>query len=324
MSIYDLQTRFWQLHAEQSFKPSDSHLYFYLVNQFNAARWPDKLYRKRNQVAADSGLDVKTVDTARARLQERGLIVYDPGDQSKSATWSLCDGCESGGRNSLPPEKPSEMKGNFSLPITDDSAKPSEMKGKNSLPYKEEEKTSSREEEKTPQKKEGAGATEISSPAESQKLITAPTPVAAPPAPAAAAPLGTVAPCLSPGTDASRALAAEMAAYWHIREGLDSRRWAQFGTFTRTLAAAGRLDEVRQQFTAYKAFRELRGFQRHGIDKILGSEGLGYANSALLHEGSWVAQLAEAQATKPKASPYGPAETPARSSFSRSKSQENR
>ncbi|GAA4362218.1 hypothetical protein GCM10023185_29950 [Hymenobacter saemangeumensis] len=145
----------------------------------------------------------------------------------------------------------------------------------------------------------------------SQSSVTAPNPVAAPPSPAAPA---AVALCLEPGTPESRALAAEMAEYWHIREGKDARRWAQFATFTRTLAAQGRLDEVREQFAAYKAFREIRGFQRHGIDKILGSEGLGYTNSALLHEGSWVAQLEEAQTAAKTKPSFGPAPSAEKSS----------
>ena len=173
----------------------------------------------------------------------------------------------------------------------------------------------SREEVSPPKKNAGAGVS-FSSPAESQEEITAPNPVAPAPSPAV-----VVSPCLTPGTDASKALGAELAGYWHIRETKDARHWAQFLTFTRTMAAAGRLEEVREQFTAYKAFRELRGMQRHSVKNILGSEGLGYSDSALVHGGCWVAQLAEAQATKPKPSPYGPAPTPRRAPINPNKTQ---
>lgn len=170
----------------------------------------------------------------------------------------------------------------------------------------------SREEESPPKKNAGAGVSFSSSPAGSQKEITAPNPVAAPPSP-------VVSPCLTPGTDASKALGAELAGYWHIRETKDARHWAQFQTFTRTMAAAGRLEEVREQFTAYKAFRDLRGFTRHSVRNILGSEGVGYSDSELLHSGCWLAKLAEEQG-KPKLKPaFGPAEAPAHASVSPTK-----
>ena len=315
MSLYDLHNHFWQLHAEQSFQPSDSHLYFYLLHQFNAARWPVLLYRKRNQVAADSGLDVKTVDKARARLEARGLVIYDPGDQAKSATWRLGNAADLEGKNSLPAENAPPLEGKNSPPTGEELPKASQLEGKNSLPYKEEEKI--KEEEKTHPKKTGAGELEISSSSQSQKLDTAPNPVAPPPSPAAAPAVGSVNPCLVPGTEASRALATEMAATWHITEGKNPRRWGQFATFTRTLAAAGRLEELRLQFDAYNRYRQLRNLRPYGIEKYLGHELEGYADGEWCGC-EWADVLAEAQqqAAVKARGPNGVPETPKRANFS--------
>lgn len=156
----------------------------------------------------------------------------------------------------------------------------------------------------TPQKKEGAGGPEILPSAESQKVVTAPNPVALPPSPA----LGSVPPCLVAGTDESRALAEEMATNWAIPHG-NARRRGQFATFTRTLAAAGRLAEVRAQFDAYRRYQQLRGISRYAIDKYLGHELEGYADGEWCGS-EWAQVLAEAsqqQAAKPAA--YGPPPT---------------
>jgi hypothetical protein len=149
MSFYDLQNRFWQLHAEASFSVGATHLYFYLLHQFNVARWPEKLYRKRNQLAAELSIDVKSLDTARERLVARGLLTYEPGDKVKSAIWSLGDCSQMEGKISPSSENSPQMEGKFSLAKRDNTPDSPQMEGKISPLYKEEEKTIEQEEEKT-------------------------------------------------------------------------------------------------------------------------------------------------------------------------------
>lgn len=171
-----------------------------------------------------------------------------------------------------------------------------------------------------PGKKTGEGAAAFSSPSPSKK-ITAPTPVAPAPSPSTHPALGSVAPCLEAGTDESKALAAEMAGLWNIGQTKNPRRWAQFATFTRTLAAAGRLDEARTQFAAYRLHRQLRGISPHSVDNYLGHELSGYTDGAWC-DCDWVATAADAQATaKPKQPAYGPAPTPKRAPINPTKSQ---
>ena len=73
-------------------------------------------------------------------------------------------------------------------------------------------------------------------------------------------------------------MAAELAAYWLIPAGKNPRRWVQFAAFTRTLAAEGRLGEVRTQFDAYRRYQQLRGISRYAVDKYLGHELEGYGD----------------------------------------------
>lgn len=310
MDIHTLQRHFWKLDAEQHFSGNESRLYFYWLNLFNADFWPEHLVRFCKQVEADTGLDNRAHGKARQGLIDRGLLFYQGGAKGRAALWSLL---RKPARNIKMPRNNAEE----SEPITSQMPQQigdecthirTQMPRNNAGPYIEQTKTVLEQETQTP-KKEGAGEAEISPSDESQKLVTAPTPRA--PAPA----LSTVAPCLAAGTDESRALAAELAGYWHIRETKDARLWAEFATFTRTMASQDRLAEVREQFTAYKGFRELRSMQRHSIRNILGSEGLGYTDGKLLHGGCWVAQLAEAQAeaaAKPKHPGFGPEPAPAR------------
>lgn len=191
MSFYELQDRYFRLHAERSFAVADTHLYFYLLHQFNAARWPEKLFRKRNEVAAGAGIDVKTLDTARTRLAARGLLAYEPGDKVKSAVWALAYGTLLEGKISLQSEDCSRMEGKISPTSGNNTPDSSRMEGKISPLYKEEEKTTTKEEEKTlppsaavaavAGSKKNKGEEIFSAPAASPTAATEKPPVAATP-----------------------------------------------------------------------------------------------------------------------------------------------
>ncbi|MGI4834654.1 MAG: hypothetical protein ACRYFK_14455 [Janthinobacterium lividum] len=169
MSFYDLQNKFWDLHDEASFSPAETHLYFYLLRLFNAARWPEKIYRKRNTLAAEVNLDFKTLDKARARLEGRGLLTYVAGNKGQSAAWSLADCSQMEGNISLASENSSQMEGNISSPKRNNQPDCSQMEGNISLAkpaaYKErarfEEKTIGKEEEKTLSLAAGAAGGEL-------------------------------------------------------------------------------------------------------------------------------------------------------------------
>ena len=150
MSFYDLQNKFWELHDEATFSPAETHLYFYLLRLFNAARWPAKIYRKRNALAYEVSLDFKTLDKARAKLESRGLLTYVAGNKVQSAIWSLADSSQIQGKISLESENSSQMEGNNSAAFGSNKLDCSQMEGKISPLYKEEEKTTTKEEEKTP------------------------------------------------------------------------------------------------------------------------------------------------------------------------------
>ena len=167
------------------------------------------------------------------------------------------------------------------------------------------------------QKKERVGASQNYSLGLPTEKITAPNSVALVPSPIASE---VTSPCTNASAHESQSLAVELAAYWHIREGKDTRRWTEFYTFTRTMAAQDRLPEVRAQFTAYRAYQELLHLRPHGIDKILGSRGIGYINSALLHEGDWVAKLTEAKIQQ-KPMGFSPPPPPFRAHINPSKPQ---
>ncbi|KAB7730485.1 hypothetical protein F5984_15190 [Rudanella paleaurantiibacter] len=78
MRYIDLANRYWQLHSKEAFMPTDSHLYFCLINAFNAKgqkdRWPESLAFTDGTLAALAGIAIKTLESARKRLSERGLL----------------------------------------------------------------------------------------------------------------------------------------------------------------------------------------------------------------------------------------------------------
>jgi hypothetical protein len=91
MSYFELLEQFWQLDTERTIAPLASKLYLYLLNQFNGAtpRWPAKINRRANQVYADLNVDKKSLATAVAVLEERGLIAYVGGSKTAASVWWL-------------------------------------------------------------------------------------------------------------------------------------------------------------------------------------------------------------------------------------------
>jgi hypothetical protein len=352
MDRYKLDNHFWHLdETVKHFSGTETRLYFYWLNRFNKGLngkfWPAEYPRWSKQVEADLGLTDKPLAAARKVLEQRGLLYYREGSKSKAPVWSLSPFVRD---NSGQSEDISRSKSDQSEHIARNNSDESEQISRNNsgqakhiapnmsrsnsgqsegLPptLAGETPDSIRrrhkqvlEQEDTNKKNGGAGdesLEDVVAPSESEE-ITAPNPVALPLPPVS----GTVAPCLMPGTEDSRGLAAEMAAYWLIPEGKNPRRWAQFGNFTRTLAAADRLEEVRTQFDAYRRYQQLRGISRYAVDKYLGHELEGYADGEWCGC-EWPALLAEAQQQAAKTNSNQAPATPVRAGGAPSKHPKN-
>ncbi|MDO7846462.1 hypothetical protein Q5H92_08845 [Hymenobacter sp. M29] len=158
---------------------------------------------------------------------------------------------------------------------------------------------------KTNQSKTGAGADfsqNSSSPAES--LITAPTPVAAPPAPAA------------DDADEARAFVKQMAPLWKVSEAKNFQSWAKLTRFALALAAQGKLAELREQFAGFRDFFTGASLTPHNLDKFTGHEGQAPPYSlGTWCECDWPAKAADRKPVQPQ----GPPEKAERSSASPSK-----
>lgn len=265
MSYFELLEQFWQLDAERTISASASKLYFYLLNEFNTPRWPAKIYRRANQVYADLNVDKKSLATAIATLEERGLIKHVAGNTSRAAEWFLNYGraaewCPAKGNNS-PQQAPqwSGTEGNNSPSFGTTDPESAGTKGKNS-PSIRNRQDQIVEEDQT--KKNGSGLSEeitlASLPAENS--VSAPRCAAPPVAAALPEALATEA----------KTLANQIGQLWHISEIKNQPKWARIHTFTRRLATLGRLAEVSEQFAGYRLQREKAGLRPHQLDSWLG------------------------------------------------------
>jgi hypothetical protein len=319
MDIHTCSKRFWQLDAEQRFSGNETRLYFYWVNRFNAEFWPSEMARTCRQVEADLVFTDKTHSQCRAVLMARGLLFYEEGDKRTKARWSLVGKLPTNlkkARNNSDESAPIAPQMPRSFSDENDGVTP-QMPRKNSDPYIEQTKTVLEQETQT-KKNAGAGDA-FSSPSPSPK-ITAPTPVAAPPAPPSDA--DDAEPVLPPDDPAeARAFVPELAKRWHISQQLNAQGWRKLTAFALAVAAQGKLAYLRQQFAGFNAFFS-DGLTPHNLDKFCGHEGQSppYSLGTWCSEGDWQAKA------KDRRRPAGstPPEAPARASFSRSKSKENR
>ncbi|AWM31335.1 hypothetical protein [Hymenobacter nivis] len=145
-----------------------------------------------------------------------------------------------------------------------------------------------------PEKKMGAGISEISSP-DLKAKITAPTPVAVRPAPRAEqGPQHTA---------ETKALAAQIAALWYVTEQKNFPRWARIARFVHEVQQAGQLTYLAAQFSGYRQIRQLRSLSPHKLDDYL---------AGIWDECDWVAK---AKDTRPAGAP-GPPPPPQQSKSS--------
>lgn len=285
MSYFELLEQFWQLDAERSIAPAASKLYFYLLNEFNSARpvhWPSKIYRRATQVYADLRIDKKTLPTAVAALEERGLIRHYSGDTSRSGEWHLNYGpaaewAEGMGKNS-PQEQPESAEVWGKIPH--DFPEMAEGMGKNSPPIRNRQDKNRKDHTPPASGWVGEAAQEITAaplPAKNSELVP---PVAEPPHAAESRPVAAAE--LEPALAAeAKALANEIAPIWDLSEIKHQPKWARIHAFTRCMARLGRLPEVKQQLAGYLAGHLRPGVRPHQLDRWLGSAADDYA------QGEW-------------------------------------
>jgi hypothetical protein len=269
MSYFELLEQFWQLDTERTIAPLASKLYFYLLNQFNGAtpRWPAKISRRANQVYADLNVDKKSLATAVAVLEERGLVAYVGGSKTTASIWWL--NYESVVGKYSPQERPdwSNMKGNNSPSSATKTPDWSEMEGKNSPPIR---KRTELEENKTKGVGEAAEEITLAPLPAKEKEVSAPR---------------CEAPPLSGSVELPEALATEakqlattIGQLWKISELTNYTKWARIAAFTKRLAQLGQLAQVTQQFAGYKLQREKAGLRPHSLDTWLGTYATDFAN----------------------------------------------
>lgn len=85
MSYIDFINRFWQCDVEVAFNPSDTRLFFYLVDTCNKLHWKQPFGHSDRHLALRLGMSVNTVRESKNRLKQRGLIDFiSPEKRSKS------------------------------------------------------------------------------------------------------------------------------------------------------------------------------------------------------------------------------------------------
>lgn len=274
MSYFELLEQFWQLDAERTIAPAASKLYFYLLNEFNAARpvhWPAKLYRRATQVYADLRIDKKTLPTAVAALEERGLIRHYSGDTSRSGEWQLNYGPAAdwaGGMGKNSPQQ-ADNAASYGEKFPTPTPEMAEGMGKNSPPIRNRQDKIRKDQPQHASEGVGEAAEEITTaplPTNNSELVP---PVAEPPHAA----LGPVAAAELPAALKSevKALADEMGKMWKFNEQHGFASWQRLYNLARCLALAGKLPELRHQFAGYLAGHIRGGALRpHRLEDWLG------------------------------------------------------
>lgn len=65
---------FWQLDKETPFAPSDTRLYFYLLDTCNKLGWKNPFGHSDRHLEFNLGMNIKTIRKAKLRLSDAGLI----------------------------------------------------------------------------------------------------------------------------------------------------------------------------------------------------------------------------------------------------------
>ena len=74
MNYIELINGFWRLDKETPFAPSDTRLYFYLLDTCNKLGWKNPFGHSDRHLAFNVGMNIKTIRKAKLRLSDAGLI----------------------------------------------------------------------------------------------------------------------------------------------------------------------------------------------------------------------------------------------------------
>lgn len=90
MNYIELINRFWVVHEENCFTTCEIAIYFYLLKVNNASNWIQFFKRNNAKIMADLGIkDRRTLENARNRLKQAGLIDYQKKSTNPNVTYSL-------------------------------------------------------------------------------------------------------------------------------------------------------------------------------------------------------------------------------------------
>lgn len=90
MNYIELINRFWVVHEENCFSPCEIAIYFYLLKVNNICNWIQFFKRNNAKIMADLGIkDRRTLENARNRLKQAGLIDYQKKNTNPNVTYSI-------------------------------------------------------------------------------------------------------------------------------------------------------------------------------------------------------------------------------------------
>ncbi|WP_106831149.1 hypothetical protein [Parabacteroides pacaensis] len=90
MNYVELINRFWVAHEANCFTTCEIALYFYLLKVNNASNWRQFFKRNNAKIMADLGVkDRRTLECARNRLKQAGLIDYQKKSTNPNVTYSF-------------------------------------------------------------------------------------------------------------------------------------------------------------------------------------------------------------------------------------------
>lgn len=77
MNYLALIKRFWRIDMERPISPTDTRLYFYLVDTCSSLGWKNPFGHSDRYLAAKLGMSVNSIRDARIRLRDLGLIKFE-------------------------------------------------------------------------------------------------------------------------------------------------------------------------------------------------------------------------------------------------------
>lgn len=92
MNYINLLNRFWGKRREYRLTSIEADLYLFLAHRCNKLRWENPFCLPTKDIQEELGLPRQTINNARKRLENVGLITFQQGlTKGKSAKYSLCD-----------------------------------------------------------------------------------------------------------------------------------------------------------------------------------------------------------------------------------------